>query len=77
VAHNSALLDLQSQDSQLHRSWQVGGFIAGGFAPFYEYRARGVHFHEEIDFFSAGLETGKMLSGLHGPGFLHGRRGGR
>lgn len=62
----------QNPDNQLRRSWQVGGFAMGGFPPNYEIHGE-IHYHEELNFYSAGLEAGWMLTALHGHGPLHGR----
>lgn len=70
---STATHDLQTHNAQDDRSWQLGGFFAGGFAPFYEERLPGAHWREAMDLFNSGFEAGKMLTALHGPGFLHGR----
>src|SRR5271163_559098 len=63
----------QPVDDQLHRSWEIGGFIAGGFPPYYEIHSRGLRYSEQLDFFNAGGVAGKMLTAPRGPGFLCGR----
>jgi hypothetical protein len=63
----------QPVDDPVHRSWEVGGFIAGGFLPYYEIHSRGLRYNEELDFFNAGAVAGKMLTAPHGPRFLRGR----
>src|ERR1700761_373267 len=60
-------------DNHLPRSWEVGGFIAGGFPPYYEIHSDGFRYSEELDFFNAGAVAGKMLTVPRGPGFLRGR----
>jgi lipid A 3-O-deacylase len=57
----------------VHRSWEVGGFIAGGFPPYYEIHSDGFRYSEALDFFNAGAVAGKMLTVRRGPGFLRGR----
>ena len=63
----------QSVDVPVHRSWEVGGFIAGGFPPYYEIHSRGLRYNEELNFFNAGAVAGKILTAPRGPGFLRGR----
>ena len=53
-------------------SWQLGGFAAGGFTPDYEIQGI-LNYTEEDKFFSAGMETGRMLAAAHGRGLLRGR----
>jgi hypothetical protein len=73
IAPSGALPNPKLQDRPFHRSWQFGGFFTGGFAPFYEIHTQDHHFSEELNFFSAGLEGGRMLTAPHGPHLLHGR----
>lgn len=61
-----------AQLSSGHPSWQIGGFGAGGFTPDYEIYGF-FEYQEEVKFFSAGLEIGRVLSSAHGHGFLRGR----
>jgi hypothetical protein len=63
----------KSIDVPVHWSWEVGGFIAGGFPPYYEIHSRGLRYNEELDFYNAGAVAGKMLTAPRGPGFLRGR----
>lgn len=56
-----------------HNGWQLGGFIAGGFAPSYEIHVSPIHFKESLYFYHAGFEAGKLLAASRGPGFLRGR----
>jgi hypothetical protein len=58
---------------QTHRSWHIGGFVAGGFPPAYEIHDGTFRFNEELNFFNAGAIAGKTLTDPHGPGFLRGR----
>jgi hypothetical protein len=67
-----------AQLSSDHPLWQIGGFGAGGFTPDYEIHPPpndtfGLNYQEEVKFFSAGLEVGRMLASAHGYGFLRGR----
>lgn len=57
----------------LHRTWQVGVFGMGGWPPYYAVHSPQLHYSEDIRFFSAGVEAGRMLTKRHGPGFLRGR----
>jgi hypothetical protein len=63
----------QDQNYSFRHSWQVGGFAAGGFVPLYEVHNPREHFSISLDFASAGLEAGRVLTALHGPGVLRGR----
>jgi lipid A 3-O-deacylase len=62
----------QPIDDQSRRSWQIGGFVAGGFPPAYEIHNGTFRFNEELDFFNAGAIAGKTLTDPHGPRFLRG-----
>ena len=53
-------------------SWQINGFAAGGFIPDYEIHSF-LSYTEEVKFFSAGMDAGRMLAAAHGRGFLRGR----
>jgi lipid A 3-O-deacylase len=63
---------LQGRKDVSRPLWQVGAFAVGGFPPDYEVRG-GLRYHEELNFYSAGLEAGRMLTASHGGGVLHGR----
>jgi hypothetical protein len=63
---------LQSREDIAHSLWQFGVFVVGGFPPDYEILG-GLRYHEKLNFYSAGLEAGRMLTALHGSGVLHGR----
>lgn len=65
--------NLQAEGDEIHRSWQVGGFFAGGFPPNYEIHVGEIHYREELQLYNAGFEGGKMLTALRGPAFLRGR----
>ena len=52
--------------------WQIGGFAAGGYPPFYKVH-RKFSYGEELEFYNTTLEAGRMLTGIHGRGFLRGR----
>lgn len=56
-----------------HRTWQFGGFVMGGFPPYYQVHALDYHYNEELDFYSAAFEGGRMLSAVHGRGVLKGQ----
>jgi hypothetical protein len=45
----------------------------GGFPPDYETHNPFIRYHESLWFISAGLEAGRMLTSIHGPGVLRGR----
>jgi len=67
-----------SQDNGLHRSllhpsWQLGGFVAGGFPPAYQIDDPAGHFALRVELASAGFEAGRMLTAPHGPSLLRGR----
>ncbi len=72
AAQNLAEND-QGHDKAVQGTWQFGGFVMGGFPPYYEIHANPYHYREELQFYSAGYEAGKMLTALHGNGFLRGR----
>ncbi len=57
----------------IHRTWQIGGFVAGGFPPYYTVHAPLLHYQEDLRFYSAGLEAGRTVTAIHGPKFLRGR----
>jgi lipid A 3-O-deacylase len=71
----------RSQNRSFHRSWQLGGFFAGGFVPNYYVHSRfifqGQSVEDSISFdlnlFSGGLEAGKILTGYHGHNPIRGR----
>ncbi len=59
---------------EIRRTWQVGGFAGGGFVPFYSLHSRDSYTSDiSLDFASAGLEVGRTITGLHGPGLLRGQ----
>ncbi len=62
-----------SVSNTIHRSWQIGGFAAGGFPPYYSVHSPTAHYQEELLFYSAGMEVGHMVTAMHGPNFLRGR----
>ena len=64
---------LQSQDGSFHRSWQLGGFAAGGFPPSYEIHSAALHYGIELDLLNAGIEAGRLQARTHGSGMLRGR----
>jgi hypothetical protein len=70
---NGYASDLEPTDNSIHRSWQIGGFAAGGFPPDYTVHPPLLHYQEELLFLSAGLEAGRMLTAVHGSNFLRGR----
>jgi hypothetical protein len=57
----------------LHSSWQLGGFVAGGFPPAYKIDDPSGHFALQVGLASAGIEAGRMLTAPHGPTLLRGR----
>lgn len=57
----------------LHRTWQLGVFGMGGWPPYYTVHSPQLHYAEDIRFFSAGVEAGRVLTARHGPGILRGR----
>jgi lipid A 3-O-deacylase len=60
-------------DVPVRRTWQIGGFVTGGFPPNYVYHAGIGDFNEELHLFNGGVEAGRMFTVLHGPGLLRGR----
>jgi lipid A 3-O-deacylase len=60
-------------DDFIRRTWQIGGFVAGGFPPAYSVHPPQFHYQEVLHFYSAGLEAGRMLTDIHGPSLLRGR----
>jgi hypothetical protein len=66
-------VDPEPMDSFIDRSWQIGGFAAGGFPPYYTVHLPLEHYHEELLFYNAGLEAGRMVTAIHGPNFFRGR----
>lgn len=69
---DNALASSQQKDDS-HRTWQIGGFAMGGWPPYYEVHTPLLRYYEEIQFYSAGVEAGWMLTAIRGPGFLRGR----
>jgi len=63
----------EAMDNSVHRTWQIGVFAAGGFPPYYSVHPPQGHYQEELLFYSAGLEAGRMVTAIHGPKFLRGR----
>ena len=64
---------LESVDNPVDPSWQIGGFANGGFPPYYAVHPPLFHYQEELLFYSAGLEAGRMVTAKHGSSFLRGR----
>lgn len=64
---------LQGREDIVHPLWQFGVSAVGGFPPDYELHGGGLRYHKELNFYSAGLEVGRILTALHGNGVLHGR----
>jgi lipid A 3-O-deacylase len=63
----------QKEDTSLHRTWQLGGFGAGGFAPFYELHGTAYPaFEVPLNFANAGVMVGRNLTRPAGPKVLHG-----
>jgi hypothetical protein len=66
--------DMRSQDGSLRRSWQLGGFFAGGFAPHYWVHGNsGIARSVELNLYNAGFAGGKVLTSFYGPSLLRGR----
>ncbi len=72
VAQGLSLNDHDRSDA-INRTWQFGGFVMGGFPPYYEVHTNPYHYREEAQFYSAAFEAGRMITALHGNGFLRGR----
>jgi len=70
---NGYAVNSEPMENSIHRSWQIGGFAVGGFPPYYAVHAPLLHYQEELLFYSAGLEAGRMVTAIHGPDFLRGR----
>jgi lipid A 3-O-deacylase len=60
-------------NNSIHRLWQIGGLAMGGLPPSYELRNPILSYHEELDFYSAGLEAGRMVTAVRGSNFIKGR----
>src|ERR1700734_1547335 len=63
----------ESPDNSILRTWQIGGFASGGFPPYYMVHAPLLHYQEELQFYSAGFEIGRMITASLGPKVLRGR----
>ena len=70
---SAAAWPLPSQDKVLHRFWQIGGVVAGGFPPAYKIVDPSGHFALQVELASAGIEAGWMLTAPHGTSLLRGR----
>jgi hypothetical protein len=70
---NGYAINSEPTGQSTYRTWQIGGFAAGGFAPYYNVHAPLLHYREELLFYSAGLEAGRIVTAGHGPRFLRGR----
>lgn len=55
------------------RPWQYGVFVQSGFAPNYKNDGGFLHWTEQLQLFSAGVEIGKQTHRVEGPRLLRGR----
>jgi hypothetical protein len=64
----------QIQDASFHRTWQIGAYGSGGFAPnFVIGNLDLILYQKEEEFYTLTFEAGRMLTAGHGPGILKGR----
>jgi lipid A 3-O-deacylase len=70
---NEGAVNSESINKSIHRTWQIGGFVAGGFPPYYTVHAPLLHYQEDLRFYDAGLEAGRIVTAIHGPKLLRGR----
>lgn len=63
----------ENQDGSFRRSWQVGPVFAGGFVPSYRVHSALLSRTVELNFLNGGLQAGKVLTRVNGPGILRGR----
>lgn len=72
----------ENQDGSFHRSWQFGGFAAGGFVPRYwvtfppyvnQEQDSQLSFSLNLYLFNAGFEAGRMFTTYYGLGPFRGR----
>jgi lipid A 3-O-deacylase len=65
---------IQSENSSFHRTWQIGAYGSGGFAPNYWVGTlNNLRYQKEQEFYTVTFEAGRMLSAAHGPRILKGR----
>jgi lipid A 3-O-deacylase len=65
--------DLAESTAPIHRSWQIGGFVAGGFVPTYYVSTPNSTLTVELNFVNSGLQVGRLQATSHGPSILRGR----
>jgi hypothetical protein len=53
--------------------WQIGGIAGGGFAVDYQLHVPLIHYQEDLHFYSAGIEVGRMVTPTMGSGMFRGR----
>jgi lipid A 3-O-deacylase len=64
----------QIQDASFHRTWQIGAYGSGGFAPnFVIGNLDLILYQKEEEFYTVTFEAGRMVTAAHGPGILKGR----
>jgi lipid A 3-O-deacylase len=64
----------QSENTSFHRTWQIGAYGSGGFAPYYSVGSlNNFSYQKEQEFYTVTFEAGRVLTALHGPGILKGR----
>lgn len=64
----------QSENTSFHRTWQIGAYGSGGFAPHFEVGSLDIiRYQKEQEFYTVTFEAGRMLTATHGPGILKGR----
>jgi len=64
----------QNEITSLRRTWQVGAYASGGFAPNYIVGSlNGLRYRKEQQFYTVTFEAGRMLAAPHGPSILKGR----
>jgi lipid A 3-O-deacylase len=64
----------QIQVMSYNRTWQIGVYGSGGFAPDYSVGTLDtILYQKEQEFYTLTFEAGRMLTAAHGPGILKGR----
>jgi hypothetical protein len=56
---NEYAVNSESADNSIQRTWQIGGFAAGGFPPYYTVHAPLLRYREELLVYNASLEDGR------------------
>jgi hypothetical protein len=70
----SAASQPQTDDPSFHRTWQIGAYGSGGFAPQYSVGTLStLRYQKEQEFYTVTFEAGRLLTASHGPGILKGK----